>query len=214
MSSTPAAPDEGNHYHTLNLLGGRLPLDFTNTVHARLPVFGTEYIRSYADLLNWCVHADVLTKDEADHLRAAAAAAPGTAEAVYHEAIRLRETIARLFEAIANGSPPAADDLDALNAALAAALPNLVVRHGERGFAWEWGGSPDALDRMLWIIARETAELLTTDDLTRIRQCPAPDGCGWLFLDTSKNRSRRWCSMESCGNAAKARRHYQRGKQT
>ena len=64
---------------------------------------------------------------------------------------------------------------------------------------------------MMWPIAHEAAELLTANELGRVRECPGPN-CGWLFLDMSKNRSRRWCSMEVCGNAAKARRHYQRQK--
>jgi predicted RNA-binding Zn ribbon-like protein len=80
-------------------------------------------------------------------------------------------------------------------------------------FAWDWAEDPDSLDRVLWVVARSAGELLTSDQLDRVRQCADDRGCGYLFLDTSRNRSRRWCSMESCGNRAKARRHYQRQQQ-
>ena len=65
-------------------------------------------------------------------------------------------------------------------------------------------------DRILWPVARSAGELLISDKLDRVRQCADDRGCGYLFVDTSRNRSRRWCSMESCGNRAKAHRHYQR----
>jgi predicted RNA-binding Zn ribbon-like protein len=63
---------------------------------------------------------------------------------------------------------------------------------------------------MLWAVARDATDLLTTGRLERIRECPGADGCGWLFYDTSRNGKRRWCSMEACGNRSKGRRHYQR----
>ena len=82
-----------------------------------------------------------------------------------------------------------------------------IVRVGER-FAWDW--TPEnALDRVLWPVVRDAAELLSGEDLDRVGRC-ADANCGWLFLDTSRNHSRRWCSMKDCGNRAKARRHYQR----
>jgi predicted RNA-binding Zn ribbon-like protein len=77
------------------------------------------------------------------------------------------------------------------------------------GFAWDWAGAEDALDQMLWPVVHDAAGLLTSEELDRVGQCD-DDRCGWLFLDTSRNRSRRWCSMEDCGNRAKARRYYER----
>ena len=100
-------------------------------------------------------------------------------------------------------------DLAALNAALSKVLANACLVPAEDGFAWAWGGEDAALRRVLWPIVRSAAELLTSDKLDRVGQC-AGDSCGWLFLDTSRNRSRRWCEMEHCGNRAKARRHYRR----
>lgn len=78
-------------------------------------------------------------------------------------------------------------------------------------FVWGWDDAAPALDRPLWPVARSLAELLTSDELPRVRECAA-DNCAWLFIDTSKNRSRRWCDMAVCGNRAKARRHYARAR--
>jgi predicted RNA-binding Zn ribbon-like protein len=69
----------------------------------------------------------------------------------------------------------------------------------------------DELDRMLWPVARSAADTLTSGDLKRVRRC-ARQGCDWLFVDTSKNRSRRWCSMSMCGSRVKAGRYYRRVK--
>jgi predicted RNA-binding Zn ribbon-like protein len=76
--------------------------------------------------------------------------------------------------------------------------------------AWDWEDEGGSADLMLWPIARSAADVLTSPrELARVRQCPGA-GCGWVFLDETKNRSRRWCDMDVCGNRAKARRHYAR----
>jgi predicted RNA-binding Zn ribbon-like protein len=104
-----------------------------------------------------------------------------------------------------------ADDLATFNSALSAALAQSQVIKTAEGFAWDWNAAEDALDRMLWPVMQDAADLLTSSALDRVGQC-ADDQCGWLFLDTSRNRSRKWCSMKDCGNRAKARRHYQRSR--
>ena len=83
----------------------------------------------------------------------------------------------------------------------------LSARDG--GFAWAAGAPGTPLRRPLWPVLWSAADLLTSDRLARVRSCGDPR-CGWLFLDTSRNRSRRWCDMADCGNRAKARRHYAR----
>ncbi len=83
----------------------------------------------------------------------------------------------------------------------------------ESGFRWDWVGSPVPVERLLWSVARSAGELLTASELDRIREC-ASDRCSWLFLDCSRSRRRRWCDMKTCGNRAKARRHYQRTRQS
>ncbi len=89
------------------------------------------------------------------------------------------------------------------------ALSRLEIRPSADRFEWAWALDANDLDRMLWPIVRSAAEMLTSGDLGRVRQC-AREGCDWLFVDASKNHSRRWCSMNMCGSRVKARRYYQR----
>jgi predicted RNA-binding Zn ribbon-like protein len=107
---------------------------------------------------------------------------------------------------------PDATDMMTLNIALASALAVLHIVATEHGFAWAWSRGGEGLDRVLWPVILSTVDLLTSNTLRAVRECAAPN-CGWLFLDTTRNRSRRWCDMLVCGNRAKARRHYERKKQ-
>lgn len=141
-----------------------------------------------------------------------ATAQPEAAAALLADAIALRELVFRLFAAIAAGTRPAEPDLTLLNTALAAAPPRVhLARLGET-YAWQADATPTApalLAPILW----SAADLLVQAPHRRIRLCANPD-CGWLFIDASKNGTRRWCDMSSCGNRAKARRHYEKIKST
>ena len=191
------------------LSGGALCLDFANTWGDRQRP-ESDRLRSYPSLVTFAGQAGLLGRREAAALLRRARSTPGGAAAALAAARRLRDALYRLFAAQARGRRVPAADLDALNAALQAALPHLKLERRDGRYAWGWqeGGE---LAAPLRPIARSAAELLAGDDLARVREC---DGvhCSWLFLDQSRNRSRRWCSMESCGNRAKARRHYRRSK--
>lgn len=194
----------------LELVGGRLCLDFTNTVGGRFVAQPNERLTSYLELVMWGRHAGIVSGDEAEGLLEAAERMPGEAASVLRRAIALREAIYRLFSRSAVGLAPLEGDLARLNEELSDAMQRLRVHRDEDGYslAWERG---DRLDRMLWPIARSAMEVLTSSDLERVRECGGED-CNWLFLDTSKNHSRRWCVMSDCGNRAKAKRHYHREK--
>ncbi len=194
---------------TLDLSAGRLCLNFANTMDWHRSAQPVEYLTDYRELVAWSEHAGILTPDAARRLLGEAARRPAEAEAVLARAVTLREAIYRLFSAVAAGLPPAAADLALFNAALPEALAHLQIAPTGEGFGWQWVGGEERLDRMLWPILWSAAELLTAGELDRVREC-ADDNCGWLFMDMSRNRSRRWCSMESCGNRAKARRYHQR----
>ena len=123
-----------------------------------------------------------------------------------------RDVVYRILTAIVGGEIPNKSDLDKFNQALTAGLEKTKITATSNGFEWAWEKSDQTFDQMLWPILRATAELLTSQDIRRVGQCADDRGCGYLFFDTSRNHSRRWCSMESCGNRAKAKRHYQRKK--
>jgi len=110
---------------------------------------------------------------------------------------------------ISLGKKPKADDIEIFNAELSMAMARFQITVEAEDLGWNWTGSGEETDRMLWPVVHDAVRLLTSSKRSRVRKC-MDDRCGWLFLDTSRNRSRRWCSMKDCGNRAKARRHYRR----
>jgi predicted RNA-binding Zn ribbon-like protein len=197
---------------SFGLLPPQLGLDFANTLNSRLTAQPRELLNNYADLVSWSRQAGILTAREAEHLARQAACRPIEAASVREHAVAWREALYRIFSAVAGGRSPPAADLEALNAILSDAFASLRIVATGSGFTWAWSGLEDALDRVLWPMALSVAKLLTSSALKAVRECAAPN-CGWLFLDTTRNRSRRWCDMKVCGNRAKARRHYKRTKQ-
>ena len=105
--------------------------------------------------------------------------------------------------------PPERADLDLFNAALAEALAHQRIAKTPDGFAWDWSDADGALRGIVRPVLRSAADLMTSADLRRVRRC-AGATCDWLFMDRSRNRTRRWCDMESCGNRAKPQRYYKR----
>ena len=198
------------HTETFDLDAGALSLDFANTVEWHASDQPDEYLNSYADLIAWAEAAEIVSEDRADQLRHMAEKRPEEAGVVFDRAIQLRETIYRIFADYSGQGGFHADDLALLNEALSESMSHLQVAASAEGFAWGWTESPESLDEMLWPVVRSAGELLTSEKLDRVSQCSDDRGCGYLFVDTSRNHSRRWCSMESCGNRAKAQRHYKR----
>ncbi|MFQ5873107.1 MAG: CGNR zinc finger domain-containing protein [Dehalococcoidia bacterium] len=193
-------------------VGGPTCLDFIETVVYRPSKRRREFLNSYSDLVVWSRQEDLITDAEAEHLTEKATAYPIDAQAVFDRAIALREAIYRIFSAIADGRQPDRADMDIFNSEFAGLMAKTGIVATEDGFEWDWTHEDDTLDRVLWSMVESTANLLTSEQLDRVRQCASSD-CSSLFLDTSKNRRRRWCEMKTCGNRAKARRHYQRKKQ-
>ena len=141
-------------------------------------------------------------------------AAPGKppARREFERAIELRETLHRLFDAEAQDKTPAARDLAALNEALAAAPARTALRRERGAYGWEVDVKSGTALALLAPVLWSAGDLLAGPRLDRVRRCANPE-CGWLFLDDSRAGKRRWCSMQSCGNRAKARRHYHRSRE-
>ena len=189
--------------------GGHLALDFVNTLSST----SGEHVHSYADLVDFAHQSHLLTQADASWLQEEATRDTSTAAAVLNRARHLRAALRGIFDALAADAQPPDADIGFLNGDLAVSLGHArVIRGKNRAFVWGWSGRN--LDCMLWPISRAAADLLTSDrERGLVRECGADD-CRWLFLDTSKNRSRQWCSMQSCGNREKARRHYQKLRAT
>ena len=195
---------EGFDFSSVHPLHERLCLDYVNSTPNHSDP-SENYLNRYADLISWSMDVTLLNENEAQHLIETASRQPAQANAIHAKAIVLREAIYRLLSDIAQGQKPKPADLDVLNAGLSEAMAHMRLKPAGKGFVWEW--ETDDLDFMLWQVAWSAGELLRSDDLKYLRKC---EGCDWLFLDTSRNHSRRWCDMRTCGNRAKARRHYER----
>jgi predicted RNA-binding Zn ribbon-like protein len=188
--------------------GGDLALDLANTKERRPTDAPLELLLSYDDVVAWGVQAGAVSATLAPALRGRAARKPAEARAAFRRAVDVREAIFALFSAAAGGRPLPERPLAALNAALPAALSRRRVSRDGKGARWVWSDDVD-LDRVLWPVLERAAALLTSPDLSRLRECAASD-CAWLFLDASRNRTRRWCNMTVCGNREKARRFQRR----
>jgi predicted RNA-binding Zn ribbon-like protein len=192
-----------------DLTGGYLCLDFANTLDNRTGERRQELLNSYRDLVAWGEQARIVTDKEARQLLEEEEKHPADAAVVLQHAIILREALYRILEKAVEDVVPEKPDLLILSEALAQGMAQAqIVAEGD-GFSWGWVAKEEALASILWIVARSAAELLTSELRPGVRLCAADD-CGWLFLDTSKNHSRRWCNMKSCGNRAKARRYIER----
>lgn len=189
-----------------DLLGGRLALDFVNTVEPRIGPGQRDYLPDYRALAAWSAHSGAISTDAAAVLELAAAADAERGIAVWRRAIAMREALYRLVLAVAAGRPPHPRDLEVLTRAFVRGQQHarLTADGGEIRWCWD---SPMDLERPVWEVARSAVEILTSEDARRLGVCRyETDGCGWVFFDATKNRSRRWCGMADCGTRAKARR--------
>jgi predicted RNA-binding Zn ribbon-like protein len=184
----------------LRIVGGDLALDFVNTEDGDPPM---ECLRGYGDLVAWGVRVGLFSADEGERLVGEANRRPEDAEAVYRDALRLRGALYGVFLAVAEGLDAPERDLETLRGYEGEALSRGKLAQGDRGFVWEWKDGRD-LAGMLWPVAHAATGLLTSGDLYRLKLCA---GCYWVFLDASRNRSRRWCTMEVCGTDEKTRRY-------
>lgn len=190
-----------------------LCLDFINTVSWRAGVERGDILTTYPRLVSWAEMLEAIDATEADALISAARQQPDRADAILDRATALREALYRIFSAMVKGAAPAEADLARLNQEARSASQMRALVYTPQGVRLTWEAGEANLERVLWPVAQDAIDLLISDDLLRLGECENEE-CGWLFIDATKNKSRRWCSMEVCGNRAKARRHYQRKKST
>ncbi len=189
---------------------GKLCLDFANTAQWHASENPHEKLRSYQDFVDWSRKEGLLSEADAQKLMEKAANDPIASANALKRAIELREAIYSILSSVAASKFPKKGDLEILNRNLAKTMAHSRIIPTQSGYICDINGNKEELDWMLKPIVRSTAELLTSNELDRVKVCADDRGCGWLFLDKSRNRSRRWCDMKDCGNRAKAKRFYQR----
>ncbi|GAA3729580.1 CGNR zinc finger domain-containing protein [Plantactinospora mayteni] len=187
----------------MRLVGGNLALDFVNTRTG--PPVGSpddDVLTGYPELVAWSGYSGVLTEAEAAALRRLSRGDPGGTRAAFERALRTRDDLDEVFRALAAGRSPSAQVLARLRDDEADALGHARLERGST-FGWDWRDDR-TLARPLRPVVHAAVQLLTTGSLDRIKGC---GGCRFVFVDESKNRSRRWCSMDDCGTAEKIRRY-------
>jgi predicted RNA-binding Zn ribbon-like protein len=192
----------------LRVVGGNLALDFVNTLDGASDAEpGFDHLRGYDDLVAWGVKVGALGKATAERLLEEARRRPSEAEATHARALALRDLLYAIFSSVAAGAEPSERDLQALGRDEREVLARAELARREDGsYGWRWREDGDT-GRPLWPVVHAAVGLLASGDLKRIKRCA---GCRWLFYDESKNRSRRWCSMEECGTQEKMRRYIAR----
>ncbi|HUG14755.1 MAG TPA: CGNR zinc finger domain-containing protein [Thermomicrobiales bacterium] len=198
-------------------LGGGAPgLDFVNTLDGRLEPAPLERLAGYDDLLAFSLATGGLNDDEATMLLTAAERNPETALSVLEWAVEVREALYRAVRSRLSATPVDPLDLATLGDAIADAGANerLVDAQGHVHMGWRAVDDEGSvhLDRPLWPVARSAALLLTGQLPGTLRACAADD-CAVLFLDTTRNQSRRWCSRTGCGNRERVRKFRRRRAQ-
>jgi len=192
------------------LLGeGNLCIDFVNTVDWRnSKTRKKEMLHDFSALISWSKQMGILEDKTAQILFKKALQQPNKAEQVYEKTIELRELLYRIFSSMATTGQTSNHDLSIFNKYLADSMgKSCCLTPSNNGFVWSFCSEIDSMDLFLDPIIKSAADLLVSSELKRVKQC-ADDACGWLFMDKSRNNSRRWCSMKDCGNRAKAHRHY------
>lgn len=180
-------------------IANHIVLDFTNTVNAR-PQFSRDDLRSAADVADWALAAGLLD-------RQSGGLASGTdRSAGLDGVVALRESLYGVFGPIARDEEPTDEALTILARYTAEAMrASHLARADGAGYVTTW--TLNSFDSLAHFLADEAMQLLRSPAVDRIGSC---DGCGWLFLDTSRAGARRWCSMNVCGARHKMRRYHER----
>lgn len=195
---------------SLPLDGGRLCLNFINTVHDWTVEDPFEYLCSYSNFLDWSVKVETLSPSERDRQSSLAADNQEKAVSVLQSILEARKVLYNLFLAIAQNRVPNDETQGKFNKLLSEATSGMAleIKGEDLNVQHKWL-EKDNFRFLLYPILKSAYDLLISDDLDRVKECGA---CGWLFYDQSKNKSRKWCSMESCGSNVKAKRYYHRHK--
>jgi predicted RNA-binding Zn ribbon-like protein len=199
-------------------IGGVLCLDFVNSVggreeHEEKPypenIIVKDKLEDFGDFINWGKDIGIL--NEAGRKYFLNAYEKKEQEKIFKKAIELRESLFKIIYDVINNKEPDEKMIQILDREYSAANANRKFVYKDNKIEWQFSNDPLKPDYLIWLIAESAVKLLSSDLLPRVKICSGDD-CGWLFLDTSRNKSRQWCDMKDCGNVAKVRRFRERQK--
>jgi predicted RNA-binding Zn ribbon-like protein len=207
---TPYERSRGKPYaETFRCPGGALCLDFCNTGQPMMQSPQREWLPDFAELIGWLAAAGAISGKQATALRTAGERSPEAARKLWTRAIRFREALARVLLAKTEGRPLVDEDLRLIEKEYARTAPCARLQPSDEGFRWTLDAEVTELDSALRPLLESAVSVMTSERMARLRRC-GNSTCYWLFLDETKNCSRRWCEMASCGNLMKVRRHRER----
>jgi predicted RNA-binding Zn ribbon-like protein len=188
-------------------LAGHPALELVNTLDLRFSANPQDLLPTYADLLRFSAQLRLLPAEQARRLGRTVRAHDG--QAVLASTVELREALAAVLYAWVDGGKAAEGPVKILETQFRAAALHRSLRGGDERLVWSWSGFEQQAELPLWKLAQSASDLLVSEDTKQVKNCGDPT-CRWLFLDVSKNHTRRWCDMKTCGNRMKARRHQAR----
>jgi predicted RNA-binding Zn ribbon-like protein len=203
MSSGKAHPT--SRAATLALVGCELAFDFTNTTSGRGGARRMEHLQTAEDVVVWARHATIIAEKSARDLRRKLAQRPQLRRELLRRTLELRDIAYGIGVALAADRSPQSTDVDRLTQIHAGCLRFSHLTRSKGVYVWIWESTERPVEAILGPITLSALSSLSQADLSRVKQCPGED-CGWLFFDTTKNKNRRWCEMEVCGNRAKQKR--------
>jgi len=189
--------------------GGSLGLNFLNTqnwIHSGEP---EEMLNRYDDFLLWSFEAGVISADEREVLSARAAADPAQAALALRAIHEIRSALYKIIARLIEAQQPDPRDLERFNMALKGALSHRRIEFASPAMRWTFQAEPLPFEYPLWPVLLAAADFLASTDTARVHMCANPT-CGWVFLDRSRNGTRKWCSSTSCGNRLRVRQYYAR----
>jgi predicted RNA-binding Zn ribbon-like protein len=189
------------------LHAGNPALELVNTLDLRFSANPKELLPTYKDLLRLAEQLPLLTAEQARKLARSVGEEHG--QRVLASTVELREALAAVLYARLDGGKPAAAKVAILEEQFRAAALHRSLRVEASQLVWSWAEADRQAEIPLWKMAQAASDLLVSSDAELVKDCGDPT-CRWLFLDTSKNHTRRWCDMKTCGNRMKARRHHSR----
>jgi len=185
-------------------IGGHVALDFVNTLGGRPDDPDDEYLHHYGDLVTWTQRVGLLEPLAAEHLRTAASTDVATAQEVLTSSRHLRYSLDQLLrDRLTTPAGLSNDDGTAVHSAYLSAIRHATPDFSTTHLRWTWRDDTN-LERPLWPITVAAVDLLSNSPLHLLSRC---QHCRWLFLDTSRQHNRRWCSMNVCGAIMKMRRY-------
>jgi predicted RNA-binding Zn ribbon-like protein len=193
------------------LFAGHPALELVNTLDLRFSANPQDLLPTYADLLRFAAQLRLLPAEQARRLGRIVRVHDG--QRVVASTVELREALAAVLYSWVDGGKAAEGQVKILETQFHAAALHRSLRSGDERLVWSWSGFDQQAELPLWKLAQSASDLLVSEDAKQVKSCGDPT-CRWLFLDVSKNHTRRWCDMKTCGNRMKARRHQARLQET